>query len=270
MKKNKIIVYLCCFAFSLIGTIGCSQITNNQLSTSSSAAVKIELTVSAAASLKETMEAIKPLYLEEKNNVVITYNFASSGSLQQQIEQGAPVDIFISAAAKQMDALQKKGLLLDETRQDLLKNQIVLVVPQDNTTINSFQDLTDNNYKKIALGEPQSVPAGKYAQEVLTSLGIIESVQPKVVYGKDVRQVLSYVATGNTDAGIVYRTDAEISAPVKIVDTASEASHSRVVYPIAVVKDSNQPEAAKEVVQFLTNDQVAAVFKQYGFIPNLD
>ena len=126
MNKSKIIVYLCCFIFSLFGFIGCSQTNNNQPNTASNVSPKSELIVSAAASLKDAMEGIKSLYLEENPNVVITYNFASSGSLQQQIEQGAPVDIFISAAAKQMDALQKKGLLLDDTRQDLLKNQIYI------------------------------------------------------------------------------------------------------------------------------------------------
>ena len=265
MNKNKFIVYFCCFIFSLIGIIGCSQPTSNQLGNSSNAAPKSELIVSAAASLKNAMEAVKPLYLETNPNVVITYNFGSSGSLQQQIEQGAPVDIFISAATKQMDALQKKGLLLNDTRQDLLKNQMVLIVPKDNTTINSFKDLTSNASQKIALGETESVPAGKYAQEVLTSLGIFESVKPKAVYGKDVRQVLSYVATGNTDAGIVYLTDAMSSQQVKIVETAPEDSHSLVVYPIAVLKESSQVEVARELVQFLTTEQATAVFKQYGF-----
>ena len=199
----------------------------------------------------------------------IIYNFAASGSLQLQIEQGAPVDIFISAAVNKMNALEKQQLLLTETRRNLLQNQIVLVTPinnnKSNFNIDDFGDLTKKEINIIALGEPNSVPVGKYAQEVLTSFKIADKVNSKAVYAKDVRQVLNYVATGNVDAGIVYRTDAELSDNVQIVATAPKNTHSRVIYPVAVIKDSDNPEAAKELIEFLSTPEAQAVFEKYGF-----
>lgn len=263
MKKTQIVAFLLWAIGSFLLIVACNQPTT--IPSANTATPEIQLTVSAAASLKEVMEAIKPVYSKKNPDVEITYNFGSSGSLQQQIEQGAPVDVFISAAAKQMDSLQEKGLLLNETRQDLLTNRMVLIAPKESTKIKSFKDLTDEAAKNIALGEPESVPAGKYAREVLTSLNLFESVDAKAVYGKDVRQVLNYVATGNTDAGIVYETDAKTSDRVKIVEIAPPNSHKPIVYPIAVVKESKKVEAAKEFVQFMFAPEAKAVFEQYGF-----
>lgn len=242
--------------------MGCSSNNNAQNKVSSS----FQLTVSAAISLQEVLAEIKPIYQQAHPQVEIIYNFGSSGSLQRQIEQGAPVDVFISAAIDKMDALQKQDLLLPATRRDLLANQLVLIVSPDHNQINNFTDLTNNNLKAIALGEPTSVPAGKYTQELLTSLNIANQVNAKAVYAKDVRQVLNYVATGNADAGIVYYTDAQISDRVKIVATAPTTTHSPIVYPIAVLKDSHNPETAKNLVEFLTTSQAQAIFTQYGFI----
>lgn len=249
--------------------VGCNQASEKNTSPASpalnSAAPSTTLTISAAASLKDAMEEIKPLYSQQKPNVGLTYNYGASGSLQRQIEQGAPVDIFISAATKQMDALQQKGLLLDGTRKNLLKNQVVLIEPEKATAISDFKDLSNNSVKKIALGEPKSVPAGQYAQQVLTSLKISDQVKSKVVYANDVRQVLNYVETGNADAGIVYLSDAKSSNKVKIVATAPENSHSPVVYPSAVLKSSKNLDAAKDFVQFLFGNQAKSVFEKWGF-----
>ncbi len=247
-------LYLLSFACCLIQS--CSK---NNLSQTE------EITVSAAASLKDALEEIKPLYEENNPRTTITYNFASSGSLQRQIEQGAPVDIFFPAATQQMDALQNKGLLLKETRQDLLTNRMVLVVPQNNQTIKSFADLTTKSATKIALGEPKSVPAGTYAQEVIKTLQINRAIQPKVIYGKDVRQVLHYVATGNVDGGIVYLTDAKVFPEVKIIAQAPNNSHGAIVYPVAVIKDSANPEEAQQLLQFLFSSEAQVVFEDYGF-----
>lgn len=233
---------------------------NSDNKVQSTASPRVKLTISSAISLKDVMEEIKPVYQKKYPQVEIIYNFASSGSLQRQIEQGAPVDVFISAAMDKMDALQKQDLLLPKTRRDLFKNQMVLIVPQDSSKINNFTDLTNNNLNAIALGEPNSVPAGKYAQEILTSFNIAQQVNSKAVYAKDVRQVLNYVATGNADAGIVYLTDAQTSDRVKIVATAPATSHSPIVYPVAVIKDSSNPEAAKNLVEFLTTAQVQTLF----------
>jgi len=265
-NKTRIFTFIIWVFFSLLLVIGCNQVAKeNSSPVSNPAAPSTKLMVSAAASLKDSMEEIKPLYSQQKPNVALTYNFGSSGSLQQQIEQGAPVDVFISAAAKQMDALQQKGLLLDGTRKDLVKNQVVLIVPKDATAISDFKDLTSDRIKKIALGEPKSVPAGKYAEEVLTSQKILAPVKAKTVYAKDVRQVLNYVESGNADAGIVYLSDAKSSDQVKIVVQAPEKSHSPVVYPIAVLKSSKNVDAAKDFVQFLSANQAKTVFEKQGF-----
>ncbi|MDY7020403.1 MAG: molybdate ABC transporter substrate-binding protein [Cyanobacteriota bacterium] len=269
MNRRRILALTCSFFLSLLLTIGCSrpQSTEPQANSATlvSSSEQTELTVSAAASLTDAMEAIQPLYEQEYPNVKLIYNFASSGSLQQQIEQGAPVDVFISAAPKQMNALEEKGLIMNETRKDLLKNQMVLIVREENDSVNSFEDLITNKVTKIAVGEPESVPAGKYAQEVLISLNLLKSVQPKEVYTKTVRQVLSYVETGNVEAGIVYSSDAKISDQVKIVTTASTENHSPILYPAAVTKDSNHQEVAEEFIQFLSSDPAKSVFEKYGF-----
>jgi molybdate transport system substrate-binding protein len=224
------------------------------------------LLISAAASLKDILEEIKPLYQQNKPNVKISYNFGSSGALQQQIEQGAPADIFISAAKKQVDALEQKGLLVAGTRNIIAKNRLVLVVPNNFVGVTSFYNLQDAKVKKIAIGEPRSVPAGQYAQQVLEKLKIWNQVKPKLVFANNVRQVLASVETGNAEAGLVYVTDAKISNKVKIVVAADEKYHSAIIYPLAVVKRSKNLAAAKEFSQFLSSEQAKTVFKKYGFI----
>ena len=225
----------------------------------------VSLTVSVAASLQDAMKAIKVLYTKQTPEVTIIYNFASSGSLQQQIEQGAPVDVFISAAPKQMNALDSKGLLLEKTRQNILNNQVVLVSYKDDNGIYNFKDLRSDKISKIAMGNPESVPSGQYAKEVLTTLNLFEQLKPKLVFGKDVRQVLSYVETGNVDAGLVYATDANVSNQVKRVATAPPESYSRIIYPVAVLKESKNPDHANQFVQFLISDSAKNVFLKYGF-----
>ena len=225
-----------------------------------------ELVISAAASMQKVLQEIRVLYNQQYPQAKIVFNFGSSGSLQQQIEQGAPVDIFISAASQQMNNLDRKQLIVSESRQNLVKNQMVLVVPKDSRAIDSFADIADRRVEQIALGEPKSVPAGQYAQEILTSLNIVDAVTSKAVYGKDARQVFNYVATGNTDAGIVYRTDALNAKQVKTIDIAPEAAYSDIVYPIAIVQESKNRQAAQQLLQFLFSDEAQAVFRRNGFI----
>jgi len=226
----------------------------------------ISMTVSAAASLKGSMEEMKLLYAKENPKVIINYNFGSSGSLQQQIEQGANVDLFISAAVKQMNALQEKGLIIDKKRKSLLGNKLVLIVPKDSqTTITDFNGLTNDEFKKIALGEFKSVPAGQYAEEVLTKLNILESIKPKAVYGKDVKAILTWVESGNADAGAVYESDAKFSDKVRKIAAAPVGSHTPITYPAAIIKTSKNTDVAKEFLAFLSSDKARAVFEKYGF-----
>lgn len=226
-----------------------------------------ELTVSAAISLKDALDKVAQAYRADRSDTVIHFNLGASGTLQRQIEQGAPVDIFISASEDQMNSLESKGLLLPGTRRDLVKNTVVLIVPKGKTGISSFQDLARPEVKVIAVGEPQTVPAGKYAQEVLTHFHLYEQSKPKFVLGNDVRQVLTYVSTGNADAGIVYATDAMTTQEVTVVATAPEDSHSPVIYPVAILKSSKEADEAKRFLDFLAGTKAKDVFEKYGFEP---
>ncbi len=224
------------------------------------------LIVSAAISLKDALQEVQSLYQQTHQNVNIKDNFGASGALQQQIENGAPVDVFVSAGQKQMDILQQKGFLLTETRRNLLTNRLVLIVPKNSSLgITSFRQLTNSSVKKIAVGEPRSVPAGQYAQEVFKNLGILSQITPKLVLGSNVRQVLQFVASGNADVGVVYSSDALVSNQVEQVATAPGDLHSPIVYPVAVLKSSKNIPAAKEFTQFLLANQTKTIFEKYGF-----
>ena len=235
---------------------------------SASPAAKGALTVSAAASLTDILNAINGAYVAQNPAVTITPNFASSGTLQTQIENGAPVDVFISAGATQMDNLQRQNLLLNETRRDLLNNRVVMVVPFESALrLTSFGDLALDKVKKIAIGDPKSVPAGMYASQSFDELGITAQLQPKEVLAADVRQVLTYVEGGNVDAGVVYWTDAITSPKVKVVAVGPEDINAKIVYPVAVMKASKNRDLAKSYIDFLLGAQAKALFEKYGFTP---
>jgi molybdate transport system substrate-binding protein len=225
----------------------------------------VTLTVSVAASLQNALREIATAFERSQPGVKVSFNFGASGTLEQQIERGAPADVFFSAASKPMDTLAGKGLILADTRRDLLRNTLVLIVPKDRPGPKSFHDLPDEKVKLIALGDPGSVPAGDYGRQTLQSLHLWEAVQAKLVLGKDVRQVLTYVETGNADAGVVYATDAHESDKVRMVDTAPESSHTPVLYPIAVIKDSAKVPAARALVTFLAGSYASGVFTKHGF-----
>ncbi len=226
---------------------------------------KVTLTVSAAASLKDVMGEINEQFIAENKNVDVVFNFGSSGALQQQIEQGDGIDIFISAALKQMDALETKQLLQENTRKNIIRNELVLVQSKDVQTISDFKDLTSEKVKKIALGEIKSVPAGQYALEVLDKLKITDAVKKKAIYGNDVKQVLTWVEAGDADAGIVYKTDALVSDKVKIVAEATADSHKPIVYPAAAIKSGKNIKQSETFLQFLCSDKAKALFEKYGF-----
>jgi len=223
------------------------------------------LTISAAASLKDAMEEIKQAYAKEKPNVTLTFNYGASGSLQQQIEQGAPADIFLSAGTKQMEGLAAKGLIIEETKRNLLENQLVLITSKNLQISVDFKGLADDRIKMIGIGEPGSVPSGQYAEEVFTNLGIMEKVKTKEMFARDVREVLTWVETGNIDVGIVYETDARVADKVKILARAPENLHSPIVYPAAVIKSSRNTDAAKAFLDFISQDKGKVIFERYGF-----
>lgn len=233
---------------------------------SSEPAKQVELLISAAASLTDSLNELKGVYEAAHPQVKLTFNYAASGTLQQQIEQGAPADLFLSAGTKQMDALIDKDLIDDNLTTNLLTNELVLVVPKDGSAqIQSMEDLS--KLGDIAIGTPESVPAGKYAQQALTYHKLWEPMQSRLVLTKDVKQVMSYVETGNVDAGFVYKTDAAASDKVKVALTAEAESHDPIEYPIGVLKRSTHSDDAKAFYEFLLSDQAQQVFAKYGFTP---
>ncbi|NJR63355.1 MAG: molybdate ABC transporter substrate-binding protein [Cyanobacteria bacterium CRU_2_1] len=225
----------------------------------------VTLTVSSGAGLRNVMEAVQQAYAQRTPNVKINYNFAASGVLRQQIEQGAPVDVALLASQEDMDALQSQNLLLEGTRRNLLKSEVVLIVPVHSTGVSSFQDLTGDRVKRIAIGEPRTVPLGQYAEEVFNYFGIHDQVQPKLIYARSALEIMSYVESGNVDAGIVHDANAKQSNQVQIVVTAPTASHTPVIYPIAILRSSRNASAARDFIQFLSSDQATGLFQQYSY-----
>jgi molybdate transport system substrate-binding protein len=229
------------------------------------------ITVSAAISLKDALDELGPIFQIQQHRqnggsgTAVTYNYGGSGTLARQIEQGAPVDVFFSAAEKQMDELAAQGLIVADTRHDVVGNALVLIAPAQAATPHSFQDLTNPAVKALALGETSTVPAGMYARQTLEHLGLFAALEKKVVYAKDVRAVLTYVETGNADAGLVYQTDANTSTKVRVVAVAPADSHDPILYPAAVLRNSKNKPAAHAFLEFLQGPDARAVFQKYGF-----
>jgi molybdate transport system substrate-binding protein len=245
---------------SLLSLSACSK-----PSESSNAAQPVELNISAAASLKDALMEIQTEY-EKVNDVKLIINFAASGTLQKQIEEGAPSDIFISAAQKQMDALDEKGLIVKESRKDLLGNSLVLIASEEaKDKIQEINDIEKTEIARISIGVPESVPAGSYGKESLEKLKMWEIVEPKLVFGKDVRQVLTYVETGEADAGIVYSSDAALLKKGAVVGVFPADSHKPIVYPAVLLNESKNKEAAGKFLEFLSGDKAAEIFGKYGF-----
>lgn len=268
IMKNliKLVALIVCLCVLLIAGCGNSSQDSSSSSEQTSSSQQKEVYIVAAASMTDAIKEIGANYEKEHPDVKLMYSFGSSGALQTQIEQGAPADVFISAAQKQMNALDDKGLIDKSTRKDLLENKVVLIVPKDsNLKLDSFADLATDKVQKIALGEPKAVPVGQYSEEIFKSFNITDAIAPKAVYGSDVRQVLGWVETGEVDCGIVYATDAAISDKVKVLMTAPDDSHKPVIYPVAMVNSSKNPEIAKDFIDFLSQDAQKAILEKYGF-----
>lgn len=237
--------------------------------TIASAAPKHELLVSGAISLKEPLQAIGALFEQRHPEVKVIFNWGASGALQQQIEYGAPVDVYVSAASKQMDDLEAKGLLLNETRRTLAANLLVLITSSAlRSGPTSFKDLTKPAVKLIAIGNPRTVPAGGYAQKILISLGLWDALQPKLIFTENVRQALAYVVQGEVEAAMVYSTDAQnAGGAVQVVAVTSEGSAPPVLYPIAVVKTSKQSQVARAFVDLTLSEAGQRILRVHGFLP---
>jgi molybdate transport system substrate-binding protein len=237
------------------------------LSSTLSASPRKEITVSAAISLKNTFEEIGRYYESRNRGTKIVFNFGASGDLMRQIEAGAPVDVFAPASPAEMDELEKRGLTTPGSRLNFAVNTMVLVVPAHaRASVRSFSQLRSDSIRTIAVGNPKTVPAGQYAEEVFAYYKILGAIKNELILTGNVRQVLDYVARSEVDAGVVYSTDAMTRAKeVEIVATAPEQSHRSVVYPIAVVKGTKKVEAAEAFISLVASDEGKKILKKYGF-----
>lgn len=225
-----------------------------------------ELLVSAASSLTDALNEIGPAFVKENPNSVVRFNFAASGVLQQQIEQGAPVDVFAAASPKEVDELEKGNFLEPASLVRFAGNRLVLIARLE-SRIKAWEDLPSAEVKKVALSNPDSVPSGRYAKETLTKRGLWTAVSAKAVLGENVRQTLSYVVSGDVDAGIVFATDAmKEKEKIRVVSEAvSGTDHKPIIYPAAVVAKSLHQNLAKRFVAFLQSPTTQAILTRYGF-----
>lgn len=217
-----------------------------------------EVLVSAAISLKDVMAAITPDFEKANTGIKLAFNFGASGQLKIQIENGAPADAFLSAARADTDSLERKGFLVPGTRQIIAKNTLVLIR-------NKSKKLSPTSFTRIAIGNPATVPAGRYAKETLEKRKLFEKLKSKLILTENVRQVLDYVARGEVDAGYVYMTDAMIEPKVEVVERIPSDQHSPILYPAAVLKDGKNTQGAKRFVDFLMTAEARKAFKKYGF-----
>jgi molybdate transport system substrate-binding protein len=228
-----------------------------------------ELTFSVAISMKDAVEDLGRRFTQSRPGVVLRYNLGASGDLQKQIEAGAPVDLFISAAQRHMDELEKKGLIVAATRRVVARNVLAVIKPADSKIdIARPADLLDARVTRIVVGNPKTVPVGQYAEESLRALGLWEKLQPKLVFAENVRQALDYVARGEVEAGVVYATDAAVRRrEVKEAFRPAEDTYRPVTYPVAVVKDSRQPALARAFIDLLSSGEGRQVLTRFGFLP---
>jgi molybdate transport system substrate-binding protein len=228
-----------------------------------------EMTISAAISTKEAVETLGRGFTSARPRVTLRYNFGSSGELQKQIEAGAPVDLFISAAERQMDELEQKGLIVAATRRIFARNVLTVVKPTDSKIdISKPADLLDPRVTKIVIGNPKTVPVGQYTEESLKTQGLWDRLQPKLVFAENVRQALDYVARGEVDAGFVYTTDAAVRRQqVSEAFRPAEDTYRPVVYPAAMVAGAKQAALAQAFLELLVGREARAVLARFGFQP---
>lgn len=224
-----------------------------------------QIKVFAAASLTDSLKQIAAAY-EKQATDKIMFNFGASGTLSRQIEEGAPADIFFAADEAKADALTRKGFLVNESRKSLLGNTLVLIVAPEDAQIHTLMDLTNASIRRVAIGDVNYVPVGTYSKQYLEKLGLWTTMEMKMVPCESVRAVLAAVESGNVAAGLVYKTDAAISKKVKVAFEVPLAEGPKISYPLALIKDSPQSEAAKRFYEYLFTENSRNVFKQYGFI----
>ena len=226
-----------------------------------------ELTVSVAVSLKDAVEELGRAFIAARPGVTLRYNLGASGDLQKQIEAGAPIDVFLSAAQRQMDELERQKLIVSSSRRVFARNVLTVIKPADSRIdIVKPTDLLDARVGRIVIGSPKTVPAGQYAEESLRALGLWERLGPKIVFAENVRQALDYVARGEVDAGFVYTTDVATRAQgVKEAFRPPDDSYRPIVYPGAVVAASKQATLGQAFLDLLGGPQGRTVLNRFGF-----
>lgn len=253
---------LCLVLIMLCGMTGCIQKEEKKVEERKA---EVELHILAAASMTDVLTEISEQYEKEHEHVNFVFSFDSSGTLKAQIEEGAPVDIFISAATKQMDELSAGGFMKKESIVKLLENKVVLIQPQDaKTELTSFEDVATEKVSMVAIGN-SDVPVGQYTEQIYKNLGLWEKIEKKANLATNVRQVLDWVATKNAECGIVYATDAMIERDVKVICEAPDGVCDEIVYPAGIVKTSEHSKEAARFMEYLQTDEVKAVFTKYGF-----
>jgi molybdate transport system substrate-binding protein len=228
---------------------------------------KQEIIVSAAISLKTPLEKIRRLFEQKHTGVRVSLNFGASGDLRRQVEVGAPVDVFVPASLQEMEKLESNGKIIRDTRNICASNTLVLISPfPQEISLKTFSDLKRETVKRIAISNPETVPAGGYAKEILRYFSLFDIIKNKLVFAENAIQVLDYVARGEVDAGIVYLTDALLCLKkVRIIQQAPERSHTPALYPIAVIRETKNEAASREFTTFVTSDTAQKIFKSYGF-----
>lgn len=223
---------------------------------------EVEIHVPTAASITDAMEDLIEMYESENDHVEIIPTYGSSGQLKDQINQGAPADVFLSAALSWVEALDDEGAVVEY--EETMVNELVLVTGDHfEGQVSGLEDLTDDSVESVAIGDPETVPAGEYARQALEAEGVYDELQDKLILASDVREVLTYTETGNVDAGLVYQTDAYTTDGVTIVGVVE--TDDPVIYPIALLEDSDDPDEARAFYEWLHTDEALDVFESYGF-----
>lgn len=229
---------------------------------------QVELHVQAASSLSNVMLEVEQNFEKQHPSIDIIFNFASSGTLQRQIEQGVPADLFLSASESKFKSLSQKGHIHTNHSKNLLQNELVVITGENRSiAINKLVDLENNNIERISIGVPESVPAGQYAKETLLRTQNWSRLQNKIVYAKDVRQVLSYVETGNVHIGFVYATDAKQSKKVKTLHKIQSNLHTSIHYPVGILKQTKNLGEAKLFYNYLFSKDANDIYTNFGFTP---
>lgn len=260
---KKLITIITLFTVLSLSLLGCGTSSANSTSSNET----IDLTISAAASLQFPMDEIAENFQADNPNIKVSINYASSGSLRKQIEQGAPADLFFSANIKHFDELIPQNLVDEDSRTEFAHNKICLIFDNKlKETIKTIEDINNQAINKISIGTPETVPAGNYAKQSLEFYNLFDKVEDKIVYGKSVKDVVAYVESGNVDVGMVYFSDTTtMKENITYIDV-DDSSHKAIQYVCGIVSSSKQKDASKKFIEYVQSQKGKESLNKYGFI----